>query len=341
MSHGVWIDVEKAFAIGRGVAPALPCQFHLDEDKGSRRDFTLACPIAMLRLARSLASPRIFANRTEFSLSLHGTPLFTWPVSTRPSGQPVGLNVQIAPDVLRLRRFRISGTFASKKSALYPGRFGSNSSPLVTPLMWMQRGVYGVGKLRRALLVPISLHVALPSRILAVMWVGTNSPYAPSDWEAGVEIVSIAWIVPMTLMSPTLASLSTRLLPLCFASDVGLCRSVMYSKALSSMGLQTPRVAAFWHQWHVVTKMGPTGPVTSFEPWTHWIPPDLHGFYKWAMDALALLDEFFLKVVHSRQTAQLQAWSNWIREDLTSHPHQWLRPDFVPPLLSMPTFVGH
>ena len=47
MSHGVWIDVEKAFAIGRGVVPALTCQFQLDEDKGSRRDFTLACPIAM------------------------------------------------------------------------------------------------------------------------------------------------------------------------------------------------------------------------------------------------------------------------------------------------------
>ena len=76
--------------------------------------------------------------------------------------------------------------------------------------------------------------------------------------------------------------------------------------------------------------MGPTGPITSFEPWTHWIPPDLHGWYKWTMDAAALLDEFFLKVVHSRQTARLQAWSNWIGEDLTSYPYQWLRPDIVP-----------
>ena len=69
---------------------------------------------------------------------------------------------------------------------------------------------------------------------------------------------------------------------------------------------------------------------TSFEPWTHWIPPDLHGFCKWAIDTLALLNESVLKVVHHRQTAQLQAWSNWIREDLTSHPYQWLRPEFVP-----------
>ena len=49
------------------------------------------------------------------------------------------------------------------------------------------------------------------------------------------------------------------------------------------------------------------------------------------MDALALLSEFVLKVVHSRQSARLQAWSNWIREDLTSHPYLWLRLEFVSP----------
>ena len=48
------------------------------------------------------------------------------------------------------------------------------------------------------------------------------------------------------------------------------------------------------------------------------------------MDTLALLNEFVLKVVHHRQTARLQARSNWIREDLTSHPYQWLRPEFPP-----------
>ena len=32
-----------------------------------------------------------------------------------------------------------------------------------------------------------------------------------------------------------------------------------------------------------------------------------------------------------RQTSRFQAWSNWIREDLTSRPYQWLRLEFVPP----------
>ena len=67
---------------------------------------------------------------------------------------------------------------------------------------------------------------------------------------------------------------------------VSVCNVLKGSKI---HGFTGTRVAASWHRWHAVTKMGPTSPITSFEPWTHWVPPDLHGFYKWAMDALALL----------------------------------------------------
>ena len=44
---GHWIDLERAFATGRGVLPSYTCQFQLDEGKGSRRDFVLACPTAL------------------------------------------------------------------------------------------------------------------------------------------------------------------------------------------------------------------------------------------------------------------------------------------------------
>ena len=50
------------------------------------------------------------------------------------------------------------------------------------------------------------------------------------------------------------------------------------------------------------------------------------------MDTSALLNEFVLKVVRHRQASRCQAWSNWIREDLTSRPYQWLRREFVPPV---------
>ena len=98
-------------------------------------------------------------------------------------------------------------------------------------------------------------------------------------------------------------------------------------KGIKVHGFSDAGVTALWHRWRAVVRMGPTGPVTSLEPWTHWISPDLHGFYKWTMDTFS---EIVLKVVHHRQTGRLKAWSNWIRRDLTSHPYQWLRPEFVP-----------
>ena len=37
------------------------------------------------------------------------------------------------------------------------------------------------------------------------------------------------------------------------------------------------------------------------------------------------------RAVEGRKASGIQAWSNWIREDLSVHPYKWLRPDFVPP----------
>ena len=104
--NGHWIDVEQAFATGRGVAPSRTCQFQLDEDKGSRRDFVLACPIAMAATSACRVLPDRkfiphFAVYAEFSLSLHGMPLSIGLGFIHPCGQLVGLIVQIAPDVLR------------------------------------------------------------------------------------------------------------------------------------------------------------------------------------------------------------------------------------------------
>ena len=106
-----------------------------------------------------------------------------------------------------------------------------------------------------------------------------------------------------------------------------------FRRSFVSVCFSEARVAALWSRWRAVVLLGTTGPVTSFDPWTHWIPPDLHGFYKWAMDTLALLNEFVLKVVRHRQTSRSIAGSYWIREDLASRLHKWLRPEFVLPVL--------
>ena len=142
------------------------------------------------------------------------------------------------------------------------------------------------------------------------------------DWVVGVTIVFIVLIVLMSL-TPLISGffINSSLAPvLRFRRIYVSVRNV--PKGIKLHGFSETRVAALWHRWHAVVRMGPIGPVTSFEPWTHCIPPDLHGFYKWAMDTSALLNEFILKVVRHRQTSRLQAWSNWIREDLTSRPYQ-------------------
>ena len=137
---GHWIDLEQAFATGGGVAPSRTCQFQLDEDKGSRRDFVLACPIAMAATIACRVLPDRwfvphFAVYAEFSLSLHAVQLSIGQGFIHPCGQLVGLIALIAPDVLCHMRFRISGTFTSKKSALYLWRLGRNSLLYINLLM--------------------------------------------------------------------------------------------------------------------------------------------------------------------------------------------------------------
>ena len=68
------VDLEQAFAFGRGVPPSSTCQFQLDEDKGSRRDFILACPIALAAASMCSVLPDRwftphFAVYAEFALS--------------------------------------------------------------------------------------------------------------------------------------------------------------------------------------------------------------------------------------------------------------------------------
>ena len=40
---------------------------------------------------------------------------------------------------------------------------------------------------------------------------------------------------------------------------------------------------------------------------------------------------FFVKLLLSRRDEGIRRWKGWLREDLSSRPYAWLRPDFVPP----------
>ena len=76
---------------------------------------------------------------------------------------------------------------------------------------------------------------------------------------------------------------------------------------------------------------GPCGPISTLHPWDSWLPSDLHGFYRWVFDSIELLNGFLRQVVVSRRDEGIRKWKGWLREDLSSRPYVWLRPDFVPP----------
>ena len=91
-------------------------------------------------------------------------------------------------------------------------------------------------------------------------------------------------------------------------------------KGIKSKGFTQTRWDALLVYWRAVCRHGPCGPISSVHPWDNWVPPDLHGFYRWVFDSLEVLRDIGIR-----------KWTMWLREDLSSRPFAWLRPDFVPP----------
>ena len=102
-------------------------------------------------------------------------------------------------------------------------------------------------------------------------------------------------------------------------------------KGIRSKGFTQSRWDALFRYWSAVCLHGPCGPISSLHPWVDWIHPDLHGFYRWFFDSLELLNGILKQVVVSRRDVGIRKWTRWLREDLSSRPYAWLRPDFVPP----------
>ena len=52
-------------------------------------------------------------------------------------------------------------------------------------------------------------------------------------------------------------------------------------KGIWSKGFTQSRLDALLRYWGAVCRHGPCGPISSLHPWENWVPPDLHGFYRW------------------------------------------------------------
>ena len=99
-------------------------------------------------------------------------------------------------------------------------------------------------------------------------------------------------------------------------------------KGIRSKGFTQSRWDALLRYLGAACRPGPCGPISSLHPLENWVPPHLHGFYKWVFDSLEVLNGFVRQVVISRRDEGIR---RWLREDLSSRPYAWMRPDFVPP----------
>ena len=102
-------------------------------------------------------------------------------------------------------------------------------------------------------------------------------------------------------------------------------------KGIRDNGFTQSRWDALVRCWGAVCRHGPCGPISSLHPWDNWFLRDLHGFYRWVFDSIELLNGFLRQVVITRRDEGIRKWKGWLREDLSSRPYAWLRPDFVPP----------
>ena len=213
ISDGQWVDLERAFAFGRGVPPSSTCQFQLDEDKGSRRDFLLACPVALAAASTCnvLPGPLVYSSFCclciVFSLSAWdatvdrtGTHSSLWPACWLqcPDRSRSSASQEVR-DIWDVYIREVGFVPFAVREHLFPS--------LQLLLMSIRPGSFGVvraeASLARAYLSaggPLSLG----SQWLCWSWLSVRLFYAVR-W-SGVMIVSIMLIVLMSLMSPILAS---------------------------------------------------------------------------------------------------------------------------------------
>ena len=96
-----------------------------------------------------------------------------------------------------------------------------------------------------------------------------------------------------------LGSSSTHHFPHYCDSAVGLCLSAMFLKAFGQTGFRTldrlsSEIAGVQLSvWDPLVLL----PFFFLVSWTNWIPPDLHEFYKWVLDACSFLNGFVIQVV--------------------------------------------
>ena len=105
--------------------------------------------------------------------------------------------------------------------------------------------------------------------------------------------------------------------------------------AMIRYGVSLSRSVELTAQWDRILALGPMYPVT-LDGLSLDRALDIGAFFHAASDVHRRLSDFIHQVVVHRRDEAIWGWRNWIRENPLVHPYRWLRPDLVPPAVSLP-----
>ena len=320
------VDLALAHSLGAGSTPGIICTFNRDDGSGSRRDFLVGCP-GVLAASQAcsvtdrwftphfsvLVRFRIDAWMADVSCPVACQPL--WPAcwldtpdwSSSSSSRIVQDVWDVYRDVLAVVPDDVVRSLRDAASRSAVGDFWS---------IWSKSAEAGLFRAYTLAGGPIAAgnsaflgrgFLRIRGRRLGGKAVGVSQ---------GDEVDSnCAQFFVNSSLSPVLRLKSV--------ADV--------LKGIRSKGFTQSRWDALVRCWGAVCRHGPCGPNSFLHPWDGWLPPGLHGFYKWVFDSLEVLNGFVRQVVVSRRDEGIRRWKRWLMEDLSSRPYAWLRPDFVPP----------
>ncbi len=339
MSAGRYVDLALAHSLGAGSMPGITCTFNQDDGSGSRRDFLVGCSNTLAASVECgvtdrwfpphfsvLARFRIDAWTAEVSCPVACQPL--WPAcwldtpdrSSSSSSRAVQDVWGIYRDVLGIvpdevvRALRDAASRSSVDDFWSIWSKGAEDGLLRAytlaggPIAAGSSSYLGRGflRIRRRRLGGTSVGGMGSSRLYRV------SRGDEVDCHCSQYFVHSS-LSPVLLFRRRLKSVADVL------------------RGIRDKGFSQSRWDALVRYWSAVCRHGPCGPIVSLHPWEDWIPPDLHGFYRWVFDSLDELNKFLRQAVVSRRDEGIRRWKRWLREDLSSRPYAWLRPDFVPP----------
>ena len=293
MSAGRYVDLALAHSLGAGSIPDITCAFNRDDGSGSRRDFFVGCPNALAASQVCFVTDRWFAP--HFSLVAHFR-IDAWiadvscPVACRPLCPACWLDTpdrssssssRVVQDVWDVYRDVLGVVPGEVVLSLWDAATRSAIDDFWST--WRKKAEAGLFRAYTLAGGPVTGDnsvflgrgsLRIRHRRLGGKAVGGRSSSRLYRVSQGDEVDSnCAQFFVNSSLSPVLL----------FRRRLKSVAGVL--KGIRDKGFTQSRWDTLVRFREGVCRHGPCGPISTLHPWDNWLPPDLHGFYRWVFDA--------------------------------------------------------